>query len=59
MVLDRFHGYWNAGAVHLDRIVFRPIPDSTVRLVNLQTGQLDMLEELRRATPRRWRMTPS
>jgi peptide/nickel transport system substrate-binding protein len=46
MVLDRFPGYWNAGAVHLDRIVFRPIPDSTVRLVNLQTGQLDMLEEL-------------
>jgi peptide/nickel transport system substrate-binding protein len=46
MVLERFPGYWNAGAIHLDRIVFRPIPDSTVRLVNLQTGQLDMLEEL-------------
>ena len=46
MVLERFPGYWNADAVHLDRIVFRPIPDSTVRLVNLQTGQLDMLEEL-------------
>ena len=26
--------------------MFRPIPNSTVRLVNLQTGQLDMLEEL-------------
>jgi peptide/nickel transport system substrate-binding protein len=46
MVLDRFPGYWNADAIHLDRIVFRPIADSTVRLVNLQTGQLDMLEEL-------------
>jgi peptide/nickel transport system substrate-binding protein len=46
MVLDRFPGYWNAGAIHLDRIVFHPIADSTVRLVNLQTGQLDMLEEL-------------
>src|SRR5215469_8616634 len=46
IVLDRFPGYWNAGAIHLDRIVFRPIADSTVRLVNLQTGQLDMLEEL-------------
>jgi len=45
-VLERFPGYWNAGAIHLDRIVFRPIADSTVRLVNLQTGQLDMLEEL-------------
>ena len=46
MVLERFPGYWNAGAIHLDRIIFRPIADSTVRLVNLQTGQLDMLEEL-------------
>jgi peptide/nickel transport system substrate-binding protein len=46
MVLDRFPGYWNAGAIQLDHIVFRPIADSTVRLVNLQTGQLDMLEEL-------------
>jgi peptide/nickel transport system substrate-binding protein len=46
MVLERFPGYWNADAVHLDRIVFRPIADSTVRLVNVQTGQLDMLEEL-------------
>ena len=46
MVLDRFPGYWNAEAIHLDRVVFRPIADSTVRLVNLQTGQLDMLEEL-------------
>jgi peptide/nickel transport system substrate-binding protein len=46
MVLERFPDYWNAGVIHLDRIVFRPIADSTVRLVNLQTGQLDMLEEL-------------
>jgi peptide/nickel transport system substrate-binding protein len=46
MVLQRFPGYWNAGAIQLDRIVFRPTADSTVRLVNLQTGQLDMLEEL-------------
>jgi peptide/nickel transport system substrate-binding protein len=46
MVLERFPGYWNAGAIHLDRIVFHPIADSTVRLVNLQTGQLDMIEEL-------------
>jgi peptide/nickel transport system substrate-binding protein len=46
IVLERFDGYWNAGTVNLDRVVFRPIADSTVRLVNLQTGQLDMLEEL-------------
>lgn len=46
ITLDRFPGYWNASAIHVDRIVFRPTTDSTVRLVNLQTGQLDMVEEL-------------
>ncbi len=46
IVLHRFEGYWNAPAIHVDRIVYRPIRDSTVRLINLQTGQLDLLEEL-------------
>ena len=44
--LQRFPGYWNAGAVSLDRIEFRIIPDSTVRLVNLQSGQLDIANRL-------------
>ncbi len=42
VTLQRFPGYWNAGAVKLDRIEFRIMPDSTVRLVNLQSGQLDV-----------------
>jgi peptide/nickel transport system substrate-binding protein len=46
IVVDRFAGYWNADAVRLDRIVYQPIPDTTVRLVNLQAGQLDMVERL-------------
>jgi peptide/nickel transport system substrate-binding protein len=46
ITLDRYPGYWNAGAIHLDRIIFRPIADSTVRLVNLQGGQLDLIEQL-------------
>lgn len=46
IVLDRFDGYWDAGRVALDRIVYRPIPDSTIRLVNLQSGQLDMIERM-------------
>ncbi len=46
IAVDRFPGYWNAGAIHLDRIVYQPIPDSTVKLVNLQAGQLDMVERL-------------
>jgi peptide/nickel transport system substrate-binding protein len=46
IVLDRFADYWNKDAIHFDRIVFLPIPDSTVRLANLQSGGLDMIERL-------------
>ncbi len=46
IALQRFGGYWNAGAIHFDRVEFHPIPNSTVRLVGAQTGQLDMIEEL-------------
>ena len=46
ITLQRFPGYWNAAAVSLDRIVFRIIPDSSVRRVNLQSGQLDVVNRL-------------
>ena len=46
IALQRFPGYWNAGAIHLDRIEFHPIADSSVRLVGVQAGQLDMIEEI-------------
>ena len=46
IVVDRFPGYWNAKAISLDRIIYRPIPDTTVRLVNLQTGKLDLIERM-------------
>jgi peptide/nickel transport system substrate-binding protein len=44
IVLERFADYWNKDAVKIDRIVYQPIPDSTVRLANLKSGQLDMIE---------------
>lgn len=46
ITLDRFPGYWNAKAIFLDRITYHPIPDTTVRLVNLQSGQLDLIERM-------------
>jgi peptide/nickel transport system substrate-binding protein len=46
IVLDRFADYWNKDAIHFDRIVFLPIPDTTVRLANLQSGQLDLIERM-------------
>jgi peptide/nickel transport system substrate-binding protein len=46
IVLDRFPGYWNAKAITIDRIVFRPMVDSSVRLVNLRSGQLQIIDQM-------------
>jgi peptide/nickel transport system substrate-binding protein len=46
IVLEAFPDYWNAGEIHLDRVVYLPIPDGTVRFANLQSGDLDMVERL-------------
>jgi len=46
IVLERFDGYWNRDAIKLDRVVYLPIPDSTVRLANLQAGSLDLIERV-------------
>ncbi|MCC6717935.1 MAG: ABC transporter substrate-binding protein [Acetobacteraceae bacterium] len=44
IVLERFDGYWNAKAIALNRVVYRPIVDATVRLANLQAGAIDFGE---------------
>jgi len=44
IVVEKFADYWNAGNVHIDRVVFRPIVESTVRLANLKAGSLDLIE---------------
>src|SRR4051812_2734400 len=46
IVLERNPNYWNKGEIHFDRITFLPIVDSTVRLANLRSGQLDFIERL-------------
>ncbi|HEX6703467.1 MAG TPA: ABC transporter substrate-binding protein [Albitalea sp.] len=46
IVVERFDGYWNKADVHLDRITYTPIPDATVRLANLKSGQLDFIERV-------------
>ena len=46
IVVEKFADYWNKDNVHIDRIVYLPIVDSTVRLANLQ---------VRRARPDRAR----
>src|SRR6187200_373285 len=36
MVFERFADYWNKDNVFIDRVVFQPIVDATVRLANLK-----------------------
>jgi peptide/nickel transport system substrate-binding protein len=46
ITLQRFDGYWDAARIHFDRVVFQPIPDTTVRTANLLAGSLDLVERL-------------
>jgi peptide/nickel transport system substrate-binding protein len=44
IVVERFADYWNKDNVHIDRIVYLPIVDATVRLANLKSGGLELFE---------------
>src|SRR6187455_1652171 len=41
IVMERFPNYWNKSQIFFDKVVYLPIVDSTVRLANLKSGQLD------------------
>jgi peptide/nickel transport system substrate-binding protein len=46
IVFERYPKYWNNAAIHFDKVVYQPIVDSTVRLANLKSGQLDFIERM-------------
>jgi peptide/nickel transport system substrate-binding protein len=46
IVVEKFADYWNKQNVHIDRITYLPIVDGTVRLANLKSGGLDLIERL-------------
>ena len=46
IVVDKFSDYWNKDNIHIDRIVYLPIVDATVRLANLKSGGLDLIERV-------------
>ncbi len=46
IVLERFPNYWNKAQIHFDKVVYLPIVDATVRLANLRSGQLDLIERV-------------
>src|ERR1700741_782764 len=46
MVFEKFADYWNKDNIHIDRIVYLPLVDATVRLANLKSGGLDLIERV-------------
>ncbi len=46
IVVEKFADYWNKDQVFIDRITYLPIVDSTVRLANLRSGGLDLIERV-------------
>jgi peptide/nickel transport system substrate-binding protein len=46
IVFEKSDLYWNKANVFIDKIVYLPIVDATVRLANLKSGGLDLLERL-------------
>ena len=46
IALERFANYWDKGSVHVERVEFVPITDSTARLASLRSGDLHMIERV-------------
>jgi len=46
IVVEKYAGYWNVKNIFIDRIVYLPIVDATVRLASLKSGSLDLIERL-------------
>src|SRR5262245_34172693 len=42
--LKRFDGYWEPGVPYLDAITLKPVPDGTVRLTALKTGDAGFVQ---------------
>jgi peptide/nickel transport system substrate-binding protein len=45
-VVEKFVDYWDKDHVFIDKITYLPIVDSTVRLANLKSGGLDLIERV-------------
>ena len=59
IVVEKFADYWNKDNVFIDRIVFLPIVDATVRLANLKSGGLDLIERVLATDIKEVRADPS
>ncbi len=45
IIVERNDDYWD-GTAHLDRVIFRVIPDNSARFLELQTGNIDIMDGL-------------
>ena len=43
IVVTKNPGYWKKGLPHLDRVVFRTVPDMQTRFAGLKSGELDLI----------------
>lgn len=46
IVLEKFADYWDKAKILVDKVIYLPIPDTTVRLANLRSGDLDFIERV-------------
>lgn len=46
LTLKRFDGYWEKNLPYLDEVIYRPIPDSSVRFTAMRTGQIDFMHQI-------------
>ncbi|MCW4114109.1 ABC transporter substrate-binding protein [Aurantimonas sp. MSK8Z-1] len=44
--LTKYDGYWNAKDYPIEAVTFVAIPDNTVKLANLRSGDVDMIERV-------------
>ena len=46
IVVEKFADYWDKDHIFIDKITYLPIVDGTVRLANLKSGGLDLIERV-------------
>jgi peptide/nickel transport system substrate-binding protein len=46
IVVEKFADYWNKENVHIDRIIYLPLTEDTVRLASLKSGGLELIERV-------------
>ncbi|WP_328535886.1 ABC transporter substrate-binding protein [Streptomyces sp. NBC_00344] len=46
IVLEKDPGYYDAAHVHLNKVIYKPIPDGGVRLANLRSGDVQVGDQM-------------